>query len=166
MMRQLRFPTTSLRVAAIGLIAVAAMMLGLWSGIGLAQVLAPQDQPPAGLASTQRGTPALPASPAYPVNAAGQTYGAPDGSVLPDEWPDLILVEASNGALGYVEKSVLDEVTGANVSSPDEAVEWQKRMEAATWETKQIHVDQSDGVIRVGSFVVSRSQGADLPLRD
>lgn len=140
-----------------------AIIVGLLGGSALADELIPQNLVPAGLATTRDGTPAPSADPTFPVNEAGQTFGSPDESVLPENWPDLILVQASNGAAGYVKKAVLDEVTGANVSNPEEAVAWQEAMDKATWDTIEIPVYLSDGETVVGGFPVTRSQPTDLP---
>lgn len=140
-----------------------AVVAGPFGGSALAEELILQDIVPAGLATTRDGMSVSPREPTFPTNEAGQTYGSPDELVLPDDWPDLVLVEASNGTLGYVEKAVLDEVTGANVSSSEEAVAWQADMERATWDTVEIPVYLSDGKSVIGGFPVSRSQPAELP---
>jgi hypothetical protein len=140
-----------------------AILVGLLGGSALADELILQDLVPAGLATTRDGTPAPSRQPAFPTNEAGQTFGSPDESVLPKDWPNLILVQASNGAAGYVEKAVLDELTGANVSNPAEAVAWQAAMDKATWDTIEIPVYLSDGETVVGGFPVTRSQPTALP---
>lgn len=112
---------------------------------------------PAGVATEEGGGPAPAVTLEYPTNAAGQTYGSLSDSVLPEDEPDLILVQATNGQEGYVLKETLDEVTGANVSSPKEAIAWQQRQETAAWDSITIPVFESDGVSQIGSFEVTRS---------
>jgi len=62
-----------------------------------------------------------------------------------DDYPDLLHVEATNGKTGYVDRHLLDELTGANVSSPEEAVEWQRQQDAAGPSVTYIPVYESDG---------------------
>ena len=134
-------------------IVVVAALLGLAGGAAVAEsVLAP-----AGVATREGGKPTPGMAPTYQTNAAGQTYGVLSAAVLPKDGPDLILVQAMEGKEGYVLKKTLDEVTGANVSSPAEAVAWQQRQDAASWVNTSIPVFESDGVTRIGSFEVSRS---------
>lgn len=141
----------SRRMAVLAVLGAA--VLGLAAGSAVAQsVLAP-----AGVAVDEGGDPAPALQADYPTNAAGQTYGSLSDAVAPEDEPDLILVVASNGAEGYVLKSTLDELTGANVSSPEEAVAWQLAQETATWDSISIPVFASDGVAIVGSFEVTRS---------
>lgn len=66
-------------------------------------------------------------------------------------------MQATNGKEGYVLKATLDEITGANVASPQEAVEWQQRQDAATWNATDLPVYESDGVTQIGVFQVTRS---------
>jgi len=135
------------------LVVVGVAILGLVGGAAFAQsVLVP-----AGVATEEGGAPAPAVTPEYPTNAAGQTYGSLSDSVLPEDEPDLILVQATNGKGGYVLKETLDEVTGANVSSPEEAIAWQQRQDAAAWDSITIPVFESDGVSQIGSFEVTRS---------
>lgn len=101
----------------------------------------------------------------FPVNDDGQTYGSTDG-VGRKDYPDLILVEASNGRQGYVENDVLNEVTGANVSSPAEAVAWQRKMDAAGQASKWIPVYLSDGKTQIGTFEVDRGTGLSVSAED
>lgn len=92
----------------------------------------------------------------FPTNAAGQTYGDPGGDVAPENLPDLVLVQATNGRRGYVLSRVLNEVTGANVSSPAEAVAWQRRQEGRT-ASVFIPVYDQTGTVVIGEFEVAAS---------
>ena len=112
--------------------------------------------PAPGVATAPGQEPAPVETARFPINANGQTYGASE-SVTFEDWPDLILVEASNGEAGYVERDLLNEVTGANVASPEEAVAWQKRSDAEGWTTKEIPVYKSDGKTEIGTFPIRRS---------
>lgn len=133
---------------------LAAAAAGLLTGAALAG----GERTPAGVASSPDGRPGAAARPDYPTNARGQTYGSLNDAVLPEDEPDLIRVQASNGRQGYVEKEVLDAVTGANVSSPEEAIAWQAAQDAATSAPAPIPVYESDGRTVVGSFEISRSE--------
>lgn len=139
------------------LLVVGAAVLGTVGGAAFAQgVLIP-----AGVAMHEGGEPAAAIVPTYPKNARGQTYGSVSDAVLPQHEPDLIRVRAASGKEGYVAKETLDEAIGAHVSSPAEAVAWQRRQDAATWNTLTIPVFKSDGTTQVGTFEVSRSLASD-----
>ena len=99
-------------------------------------------------------------STALPTNEAGQTYGVDDGE---GDRPDLILAEATNGETGYVDQKALDELTGANISTPEEAVAWEKSLESSAWTTKTLPVYLSDGKTLVGEFEIDRGEVADPP---
>lgn len=150
----------SARLAAAVLVGASLSVGGFYAGTALASGLLAPDPVP-GLASTPGGDPAPAAVPSYGVNADGRTYGADIEASTPDQAPDLVLAVATNGRTGYVDRSTLDAATGAHVSSPEEALAWQREMEAATWATKQIPVYLSDGKTKIGVFEVSRSQGSD-----
>jgi len=137
--------------------AVVLAVAGIASGAVAAASLQPDDRPPAGSSSTPGGEVAQPATPEYQVNDKGLTYGVGSYHADADEWPDLLLVEATNGREGYVERRLLDEVTGANVSSPEEAVAWQQQMDAASWDQRPIPVYLADGKTVIGEFEISRS---------
>lgn len=112
---------------------------------------------PAGVSPVEGGPPAPAVVPEYPTNAAGQTYGQLRDDVAADDAPDLILVRATNGRHGHVLRATLDAVTGADVSSPGEAVAWERQQEAAGPGSVLIPVFESDGVTQVGVFEVNRS---------
>jgi hypothetical protein len=94
----------------------------------------------------------------FPTNANGQSFGTDVEAVTPDDIPDLVLVVATNGEKGYVNKAELQAATGANVSTPQEAVAWQREMDSADWTSKFIPVYELDGMTRIGVFEISRSQ--------
>lgn len=142
---------TRSRRSAVAVVVGAA--IGLVGGAAFAQVVLV----PAGVATEEGGVPAPAATPEYPINATGQTYGSLNDSVPPEDEPDLILVQATNGNEGYVLRETLDQVTGANVSSPEEAIAWQQHQEAAAWDRITIPVFESDGVRQIGFFEVTRS---------
>lgn len=62
-------------------------------------------------------------------------------------------MEATNGLEGYVYRDELDEATGINMSSPEEALKWQ-RQTAGT--TVDLPVYESDGSTLIGEFVIQR----------
>ncbi len=116
---------------------------------------------PAGVSPVEGGPPGPAVVPDYPTNAAGQSYGRLRDDVAPDDAPDLIQVRATNGRDGYVLRATLDAITGADVSSPEEAVVWQRQQEATGRGSMFIPVYESDGVTQVGVFEVSRSSPAN-----
>lgn len=137
---------------------VAGVVVGVVAvggGAGLAVSLT--QHTPAGTSLTPGGTPAPPMEPNFAVNDDGRTYGDPDVRVAIVDFPDLLQVEATNGKIGYVDRHLLDELTGANVSSPEEAVEWQKQQDAAGQGVILIPVYESDGITVIGEFPISSS---------
>ena len=146
------------RLAAGSLLVIGLAGGGFYAGTALAAGT-PEPSSVPGLSSSPEGTPGAAKVSAFPVNSNGQTYGSSEDVAI-DDLPDLILAEATNGRMGYVNRELLDELTGANVSSPEEAVAWNEKMDAATWETKQIPVYLLDGVTQIGTFEISRSQGS------
>lgn len=89
--------------------------------------------------------------PSFPVNAEGETYGRADGIIRPEDEPDLILAQATNGNIGYVRKSDLDEASGAGVSNPSEAIAWER---AKPRKAVEIPVFETDGISQIGWFEV------------
>jgi hypothetical protein len=73
----------------------------------------------------------------------------------------LLQVQATNGTtngrVGYVDRHLLDELTKANVSSPEEAVDWQRQQDAAGPGVILIPVYESDGTTVIGEFPISRT---------
>ncbi|MFV0285698.1 MAG: hypothetical protein ACK5IM_04815 [Demequina sp.] len=101
---------------------------------------------PAVAVSTEAG--AHDVAPPYPRNAAGETYGSAGGAATPDEEPDLILVQATSGAFGYVRKVDLDLASGAHaVSNADLA-----NVLAATPADGLIPVYDREGTTQIGTF--------------
>lgn len=96
------------------------------------------------------------AAPDYPNNKAGLSFGSAALAAAPEDEPDLILVETAEGVSGYVYKSDLDEASGANVSSPREALSWQE----AAQDLRKIPVYEVDGITQIGSFVVGGAREA------
>lgn len=60
------------------------------------------------------------------VNEDGLTYGSAASALTPEEEPDLIQVEATNGKTGYVLKKELSIAEGDYVDNPTEAIEYMK----------------------------------------
>jgi hypothetical protein len=84
----------------------------------------------------------------WPVNARGQTYGS-NIDVGPENEPDLILVEATNGKTGYSLKTDLD---GPMPKTPEEALAWQEARKGQP--PREIPVYLSDGVTKIGVFLI------------
>jgi hypothetical protein len=140
-----------------GLIVVAAA--GVIAGFAAAGT-GSHPPSPAGVASVHGGATAAAHAPHYPKNAAGLTYGSLQEAHSADQAPALILVTDTKGENGYVFKTDLDAATGANIASPAQAAEWQAKQNAmaAAGQTTSIPVYQSDGVTRIGDFVISPSK--------
>jgi len=84
----------------------------------------------------------------WPKNAHGITYGsAMEATSLEDE-PDLILIEATNGAVGYAYRTELE---GPEPSSPAAAVAEQK---ARGDKPQVVPVYEADGVTQIGVFLI------------
>lgn len=143
---------------ALGVLAVAGA--GFFAGSAIAGAVQSPDangaQVAPGLATEPGGLPASWKNVDFPRNAAGQTYGLME-VVAFDEWPDLVEVVATNGRFGYVERDLLNETTGGHVSTPEEALKWQRQMDEATWISKEIPVFESDGTTEIGHFEITRS---------
>jgi len=93
---------------------------------------------------------------------ASEDSNPPAQVVVPeDDSPatNLVAVVATNGNKGFVDRELVDELTGANMKSLAEAVAWQKQMDATTWDVKEIPVYEADGKTQIGVFPISRSQG-------
>lgn len=110
------------------------------------------------LAVTNTGSTPQPAStnvavnrPDFPVNQLGETYGSGAG-LLPSQQPDLIEAVATNGKDGYVSKAALAANSGAWVSNPQQAVQWDKIMETRGDTTLPVYAN--DGTTIIGSFVI------------
>lgn len=78
----------------------------------------------------------------YRVNDMGQTYG-PDVKESSTE-PDLILVESSDGTLGYVKR---EDLNGPNYETPEDALSNQTH-------GRYINVYLSDGKTKIGKFYI------------
>lgn len=99
----------------------------------------------------------------FDTNKYGETYGETD----PDsgEEPDLMAVIATNGREGYIKKKEFDKKAGGNVSSPEEAVEYEKR---TAGKTVKLPVYNKDGDIVIGFFEVSsgRTEETSVSAKD
>jgi hypothetical protein len=124
-----------LSLGAIG----AALVGGLVLGLGLS----------AGAGALPFGPPT--AAPEYATNEAGETYGTASQARTPDEEPDLILAEATNGQTGYVRKSDLYGDLEA-LRTPADNVAYTEAQQAAG--VREVNVYESDGVTVIGTFEV------------
>ncbi len=68
----------------------------------------------------------------------------------------VVLAEGADGldAFNAMAESCYNSITGANVSSPEEAVAWQLEQDATSPKPTTINVYESDGSTVVGSFLV------------
>jgi len=142
----------SIHVNSKLLVIGCAALIGLISGAAVAA-----NTIPAGVASSEGGAPGVAQAPHYSLNESGQTYGSLSDAVSPEDEPDLILVRATNGLEGYVLREALNQATGANVATPEEAIAWQQTQDAIGWTTKTIPVYESDGQTQIGEFEITRS---------
>lgn len=69
--------------------------------------------------------------PEFGVNEEGMTYGSTEGLYSGDQYPDLILVRATNGEIGYIYAADEEAASGGWVSSPEEAVAYMEERNAA-----------------------------------
>jgi hypothetical protein len=92
----------------------------------------------------------------WATNADGVTYGAlnENGS------PDMVAVTATNGAIGYVYRTQLEDADGTaalkTFKSPEEAIAWQ---EAVKGKDFVMPVYDASGKTVVGEFVITRGTG-------
>jgi hypothetical protein len=85
------------------------------------------------------------------INASGETYGVADQSGT----PDLIAVVIDDGNThGYVKESALDCAAGGDVSSPAEAIAWDK---VSQNRSISVPVYESDGTTVIGTFIVGNA---------
>lgn len=75
------------------------------------------------------------------------SYGSLAEAYSPETEPDLILVETTDGKTGYAYKMDLDEASGADIASPEEASRWEPTL-------TDVSVYLVDGTTQIGVFVV------------
>lgn len=102
----------------------------------------------AGLAVAAMATATEPGPMNWPKNASGQTYGSGLRATSPADEPDLILVEATNGRIGYALRTDLED---PDPSTPEEAVRLQS---ARGGRSREIPVYLVDGRTKVGVFLI------------
>ncbi|MBW4078103.1 MAG: peptidase M56 family protein [Acidobacteria bacterium] len=89
------------------------------------------------------------------VNAIGETYGVTNQQGT----PDLIAVVIDQGQTqGYVESSELNCASGGDVTSPAEALAWDK---VSQNRNVSIPVYESDGTTVIGTFIVGNATGVN-----
>lgn len=142
-------------LAATG-VTTLALAVGIVGGAAVAQV--PTLRSPAGI-TAEPGVESEPIpAPTYERNAGGLTFGSAADAPSPDQEPQLILAQATNGKEGYVKKSELDEANGsaaaAEFSSPEEALKWQASL---INEVVKIPVYDVDAKTVIGEFEVGDS---------
>jgi len=127
----------ALTVGGIGL----AVVLGVGTG---AAVAASTGSAPSDAASVE-----VPQTPPIQTNANGETYGSLAG-LSDDEAPDLVAVEMEDGLVAYVRSVELFEAEGGNVSSPEEALAYERAR--ASEGPVSVTAYESDGVTVVGEW--------------
>lgn len=123
---------TKKRALSIGVIALMAALFAAYFAFSA----------DAGLSHAPEGAPTV-----WSKNAHGVTYGSGLDAVSPEDEPDLIRVEATNGKVGYAYRSDLE---GPEPTSPAAAVAQQKAKEG---KPDVIPVYEVDGITQVGVFV-------------
>lgn len=132
------------RGVIVGLVVLIAIIVGGVSGsIAFAEDSA-RSRVPSGLATT-----------IWPTNEKGMTYGSSMNATCPEDEPDLIQAEATNGRRGYVLRS---DPEGPIPKSPQEALALQV---AQAGRDEVIPVYESDGTTIIGSFIIQHG-GATL----
>jgi hypothetical protein len=101
-------------------------------------------------------------APLYQTNANGQTYGSAAGVAF-DQRPDLILAvgQSATGSgyvTGYVLKAQLDADTGADVTTPAEALAWDATHTGPNAAPISIPVYANDGTTVLGTATIQPAQ--------
>lgn len=91
------------------------------------------------------------------VNQRGQVLGELEGNA-PNEYAELVRVQATNGRPGYIDSARLNELTGGDVNTPEEAIAWQSLMDKTPPEELFLPVYAEDGVTQVGVFPITRGE--------
>lgn len=91
----------------------------------------------------------------WPQNPGGLTYGSALNATCPEEEPDLIQAVATNGRSGYVLRTNLEEAAGANLETPETALNEQARRAG---QSVAIPVYDLDGITVIGVFEVNPGQ--------
>lgn len=113
---------------------------------------------PPGPAPSPDGEPVVYDAIDYPTNGAGQTYGVlPGEQSSPHDVPDLIRLRATNGLVGYVYATDMDQADpGRHVSNPEEATAFMDALQAGEVpHPEPIPVYESDGTTLIGEFAFS-----------
>ena len=61
----------------------------------------------------------------YPSNESGLTYGSLAEAAFIGNEPDLVAVEMLDGSTAYVYWNELDRLEGGDISTPEEAAQWE-----------------------------------------
>ncbi|MHB1342636.1 MAG: hypothetical protein ACYCX5_12895 [Coriobacteriia bacterium] len=127
-------------------LAVVLTLLALAVTAGIAFAMPNTEQPDVGDADPDARmlVPAAPSWNLWPTNERGQTYGKPQETSAGCHEPDLMMVLATNGKVGY---ALSADLAGPEPSSPEEAVRWQAERGS---EPRTIPVYESDGITQVG----------------
>lgn len=116
--------------------------------IGIVALMAALSAAGFAIAADANPTPSPAGAPTvWAKNALGVTYGSGLDAVSPEDEPDLIRVEATNGKVGYAYRTDLE---GPEPSSPAAAIAHQK---AQGGKPVVIPVYEVDGVTQIGVFL-------------
>jgi len=91
------------------------------------------------------------ATPDYPRNAAGESYGTAAQARAPEEEPDLILAVATNGNTGYVRATELYGDLGS-LRTPEQNISYTDALRLQ--EPRAVDVYEADGRTVIGVFQV------------
>jgi hypothetical protein len=96
----------------------------------------------------------------YSVNKNGQTYGSSALAKTPEEEPDLVAAYGIDNTFGYVYSYELEEASGGNAKTPEQALEEQKERQEKG--NIKIPLYKSDGKTVIGEFEITVGGGAEL----
>lgn len=103
----------------------------------------------------------------YDRTSTGLTYGSLADSAYVGNEPDLVAVELEDGTDGYVYWNDLNELEGGNISTPEEAVAWERNRALRGDSTLPVY--DADGRVVIGSWAGVYGEGhedKDIAYRD
>ena len=140
-------------IASVSLATVVAAGFGAWASAAAGNLGVSKPAMHNGAAHTM-------SAPMFPANSKGETYGPAAGVSSVSSLPDLILVRADNGVMGYMTKS---DFLGPTIT-PQIVKTWPTDSRRNYVEPSYVvPVYAQDGVTQVGVFTVQASQEGTPP---
>ncbi|WP_062071235.1 hypothetical protein [Demequina sediminicola] len=134
--------------AGVGIAAGAAFVVGAATSPSLGE--------PTGVPSPEAGDARVKDDSAFPMNASHETYGSAADAASPEQEPDLILVVATNGKLGYVRAAELNKASGADIDNAEDAATWQEeRLASGRGASNMVPVYDKEGRTVIGQFAAT-----------